>query len=146
MAKTTKAEQVPEESIREVQDFLEAKAKIDRLKESFPEVFETLDHLKNEYNAALQAADKKVRAMGVSCGPFTVMNTAVTYDADKLFEELGKDEFLRVGGVIKTVTQYEVDKAKLEAHITSNSVPQEVTDVVKKVSPRYKKPSPIEGI
>lgn len=145
MAKTT-TKRVPEDEIREVQDFLEAQAKIERLKESFPEVFEQLDHLAKEYNSALEAADKKVRALGVSCGPFDCYQTATTYDPDKLYEELGKDEFLRVGGVIKTITQYDVDKAKLEAHITSNSVPAEVVDVVKKVSPRYKKPAKIEGL
>lgn len=145
MAKT-KTERVPESEIREVQDFLEVQAKVQRLKESFPEVFDTLNQLSQEYNAALEAADKKVRALGVSCGPFDCYQTATSYDADKLYEELGKDEFLRVGGVIKTVTKYDVDKAKLEAHITSNSVPTEVVDVVKTVSPRYKKPSKIEGL
>lgn len=141
-----KAKRVPETQVPEVQAFLEAREKVERLKEAYPEVFEQLSHLQQEYNAALEAADKAVRAKKISCGPFDCYQMQTKYNAERLFEELGRDEFLKVGGTIKTVTQYDVDKNKLEAHITSGVIPDEVVGAVRDVSPRYKKPDKIEGI
>lgn len=137
---------VPESAVPEVQQFLAVREKLHRLKESYPEVFEALDALKQEYNQALEAADKVVRAKQISCGPFDLYQFQTKYDADKLAEELGESEFLRVGGVVKTVKTYDIDKAKLEAHITSGSIDKEVVDHVRTISPRYKKPDKIEGI
>lgn len=134
---------LPETQIPEVMEFLEAKQKLDRLREAFPEVFEQLYALREEYNAKLEAAEKIVRAQKVSCGPFDLYQWQTKYNAERLYEELGRDEFLRIGGKIQTVTQYDVDKNKLEAHITAGAVPEEVVSVVKDTSPRYKKPEKI---
>lgn len=140
---SSKTTTVPADQIPEVQHFLEVKDRVERLKEAYPEVFEQLQVLTQDYNQALEAAEKAVRARKVSCGPFNLYQWQTKYDADKLHEELGKEEFLRVGGKIQTITQYEVDKAKLEAHITSGSIPKEVVEEVREVSPRYKKPEKI---
>lgn len=137
------AKRIPESEVPEVLRFLEAKRKLDALREGYPEVFESLQYISEEYNAAIEAADKILRAKQVSCGPFDLFQTQTTYDPDKLFQELGKEEFLRVGGSIKTVTQYEVDKAKLEAHITSNAIPEDVVKEVRKVTPKFKKPDKV---
>lgn len=134
------------DEVPEVQHFMEVQSKIERLKEAYPEVFEKLGELAADYNQALEAADKVLRAKKASCGPFTLSSVAVTYDAEKLHEELGRAEFLKVGGQIKTVTKYDVDKAKFEAHSTSGIVPNEVIESVRTVSPRYKKPEKITGI
>jgi hypothetical protein len=138
-----KTKQVPEDQIPAVKHLLEVKKKLDDLKEGYPEVFERLGELAQDYNQALEAAEKVVRGQQVSCGPFNLFQWRTTYDAEKLYEELGKDEFLKVGGKIQTVTTYDLDKAKLEAHITSGTIPNEVVDVVKKTTPSYKKPEKI---
>ncbi len=135
---------VPEESISEVAAFVESKNRIERLKEAYPEVFEQFDMLKEDYNAKLQAAEKAVRARGVSCGPFTILSTSTTYDAGKLFEHLGRKEFLANGGTEKTVTKYEIDKARLEASIAQGKIKKEVVDEVKSVTHRYRKPGEID--
>lgn len=140
---TKAANRIPESQIPEVEHFVEIQARVERLKEAYPEVFEQLATLQVDYNQALEAAEKVVRGKQVSCGPFNIFQTRTSYDAEKLYEELGKDEFLKVGGQIKTITTYDVDKAKLEAHITGGVVPKEVADNVKKVSPSYKKPEKI---
>lgn len=140
---TQKAKRIPETTIPEVEHFLDVRNKVERLKEAYPEVFEQLATLATDYNQALEAADKVVRGKQVSCGPFDLYQWSTTYDAEKLYEELGKDEFLKVGGQIKTVTTYDIDKAKLEARITSGAIPGEVVTIVKKTSPRYKKPEKI---
>jgi|HigsolmetaAR202D_1030399.scaffolds.fasta_scaffold01372_4 hypothetical protein len=138
---TTK--KVAETDIPEVMHFLAVKKQIDDLKEGYPEVFERLRQLQQDYNQALEAAEKAVRGRQVSCGPFHLYQWQTSLDAEKLYEELGRDEFLKVGGKIQTVTTYDLDKNKFEAHVTAGTIPKEVVDVVKKVSPRYKKPEKI---
>lgn len=134
---------VPESTIPEVARFIEAQERINRLKEAYPEIFEQFESLKDEYNSALEAADKAVRARGVSCGPFTMMNTATKYDPTKLYEEVGRDKFLEFGGVEKTITVFELDKARFDSCIAAGAVPSSIVGDVKSVTPRYKKPEKI---
>lgn len=135
---------VSEETIPEVADFMESERRIERLKEAYPEVFEQLDMLKEDYNTKLQAAEKAVRAQGVSCGPFTVMSTATIYDADKLFEELGREDFLKFGGIEKTITKYELDRARFEAAYAKGAIPKAVFEGVKKITTRFRIPDGIK--
>lgn len=134
---------VSEESIPEVLRFLEANDRVQSFYEKHSEIFSQLLELRGEYNAALEAAEKVVRAKRVSCGPFVAYQIQTKYDAEKLYEEVGRDRFLELGGKIQTVTTFDLDKAKFEAHVVSNNVSQEVVDTVKEVSPRYKKPEKI---
>ncbi len=139
-----KKNELSPEDVVEVQHFVEVQEKYERFKAQHSAVFEELGTIAEEYNTALQAADKAVRSKKVACGPFQISNFRTTYHGEKLYEELGKEEFLRVGGVIKTETIYEIDKAKFEAHVAANAVPKEVVDIVKDVSPSYKKIHPID--
>lgn len=133
----------PLSEVPEVADFVEAQERIQRLKDAYPEVFEQLAQLKEDYNAKLEAADKAVRAKQISCGPFSLMSVQTKYNADKLYEELGRSTFLAVGGAEKTVTELSVDRARLEAAIAAGKVPQKTVDKVRDTSPRYKKPEKI---
>lgn len=139
----TQNKSLPETAIPEVAAFLEAKERLDRLREAYPEVFEQLSELKDEYNSRLEAADKAVRARKISCGPFVKYQEQTKYDAEKLYDALGREKFLEVGGKTSTVTTYEVDRARLEAHIASGTIDKEVVEDVREVSPRYKKPEKI---
>lgn len=139
MAKRTKLE--PEE-IPEVQAYQEAKEKLLRVKEAYHEVFEMLEPLVEDYNAKLEAAGKVVSAKGVDCGDFSCMSTAVTYDADKIYEIIGHEKFLEIGS-ITTKQVFAVEKNKIEVAIANGTVPEDVVSEVKKVSARYKKPKPI---
>jgi len=134
---------ISEKLVPEVERFIEAQERVQRLKDAYPEVFEQLDKLAEEYNASLEAADKACRSAKISCGPFVLYQTSTKYNVEKLYEELGRERFLEVGGSTKTVTVYEVDKARLEAHIAANSIPKAVLNEVREISPRYKKPEKI---
>lgn len=134
---------VPESTIPEVAVFVEAQERLERFKAAYPDLFEQLDHLVEEHNTALEAADKAVRGQQVSCGPFVMMSSTTKYDADKLFEELGRDKFLEVGGQVKTVTVYDIDKARLEAHLASGIIKPDVVATFRTITPRYKKPEKI---
>jgi len=141
---STDRKAVSEEAIPEVAEFMEAERRIERLKEAYPEVFEQLDMLKEDFNTKLQAAEKAVRAQGVSCGPFTVMSKATTYDADKLFEELGRENFLKYGGIEKTITKYELDRARFEAAFAKGAISKAVFESVKKITTRFRIPDEIK--
>lgn len=140
------AKQVPENDIPEVMAFLEAKDSLQQLREDHPQVFEALDSLVMDYNTLLEAADKVVKAKGVSCGPFHLISSSNSYDPEKLYDSLGHERFLEVGGKMTTVTQYEVDKAKLEAFIAAGTLDKATLEEVRTITPRYKKPKKIEGL
>lgn len=135
---------VPDDAIPEVAAFIEAREKIERFKAAYPEVFEQLAPLVEVYNSTLQSAEKAVRALGVTCGPFVRYQESTKYDPEKLYDAVGHDGFLNVGGKTKTVTVYEVDKSRLEAFISSGALPKEVVEAVRTISPRYKAPDPIK--
>lgn len=138
MTKSTDPEKIPE-----VKHFMEIEQKIKNLKEEYPGVFEELNELQEEYNTALQAADKAVRATQTSCGPFVLSQTATSYDANAFYDAVGRERFLKLGGSIQTVQQYSIDKTAFEAAAAQGKIAKDTVEVVKKVTPRYKKPDPI---
>jgi len=132
----TKTEEVP----HEVKEFLEAQDRIIRYREAHPDVFETYEELASTYNDKLEAADKVVRGGALSVGPFEKYQVQNSYDADKLFEEVGMEKFLAMGGTIKTKAVYEVDPNRLKAAIAQGTVPADVVKKVHKETPKYHKP------
>lgn len=123
----------------EVQRFIEAANKLEAFKDKHPKLFNELYALVDEYNQALQEADKAVRSTGETCGPFVREKIVVKYDADKLYDALGHDSFLSHGGVIATVSKYTVDKQRFESLVSSGVIPPVLVADVKNVIPHYKK-------
>jgi len=111
------------ESIPEVQRYLEAEDRINNLKSEYPGVFDELKELVDARNAALEEAEKVVRARKVSCGPFTILSESTKYDAQAFFDAVGRDDFLKLGGTIETIPTYTVDKKRVEAAITQGLIP-----------------------
>ncbi len=129
--------------VAEVQRFLEIRSKLEEFKETHRPIFKQLEMLAEEYNTALEAADKKLRAQKVGSGPFDLFTILCNYDAELLHRELGEDDFLRVGGTIATQTVYSLNKEQFEAFVEAGQIPKEVVEVVKKETPRYHKPDKI---
>ena len=123
----------------EVKRFEKAKKSLERFKEDNPEFFQELHTLADEYNEALAAADKIVRSTGEEHGPFVIMRRTIKYNADKLYDALGRDGFLKVGGTMQTVTKYDIDKAQFEANIKSKAIPEDLAEEVKSLEIAYKK-------
>jgi hypothetical protein len=140
MAKASAAtKRVDQFAVPEVVAFLNAKDKLEAFKEQYAEMFEQLELIGQEYNAALEAADKAVRAQGISCGPFEVYQTATTYDPTALFDTVGEQRFVELGGKINTVKTYELDDARIEAVVAAGKLPPAVVSAFRKVTPRYHK-------
>lgn len=127
----------------EVIAFLEAYERLQEFKVANAAFYRQLEQLSSQYNDALENAEKAVRSKQVCCGPFDLYQFAVKYDSQRLYEELGREDFLKVGGKIETTTTYSVDKAALEMNISRNLVPQEVVEVVVKSTPNYHKPDKV---
>jgi hypothetical protein len=112
-------------------------------KEAHKAIFETFGALAEKYNTAVENAEKVVRAKAVSCGPFDLYQFTVKYDAQKLHDEIGREDFLKVGGKIETSTIYTVDKATIEMSIARQAIPPEVAEAIVKNSPSYHKPEKV---
>lgn len=131
------------EEIPEVQEYVEAKNMLDAFIQHNMSFYDRYRELAENVNRAREGADKIVKARVVSCGPWEIYQEQTTYDAAALYEALGREEFLRVGGKVQMQAVYDVDKSKVEAAIARGDIEPEVVPSVKKVSPRYKAPKDI---
>lgn len=138
---TSKAKEVDPKDIPEVVDFIDADAKVKDYRESFADVFETYEKLVEERNSKLENAEKVVRAHKVTCGPFVLYQYQTKYDAQAFFDAVGREDFLKLGGEIKTVPEYSLDKKQFEAFVAQKKIPPTVIEAVVEVSPRYRCPS-----
>lgn len=114
---------LPADSIPEVSAFLDIQERLLAIKVDNPEVFRQFDDLVEQYNTALEAAEKVVRNREISCGPFENYSTKAKIDAEKMYEELGEALFLQCGGVMRKKTVYEVDTNRVAAAIAAGKIP-----------------------
>lgn len=143
MSNKPKIVSVDPSTIREVQDHLVAKEKLDSLRTTYPGIFEEFEEIVNEYNATLESAAQAVRSRQVTCGPFEILNFKATYNAQALYDAVGRDEFLRLGGSEQTIKQYDVDKKVFDSFVSQGQVPANVESAVITVGPAYKAPKKI---
>jgi hypothetical protein len=144
MATLKKHNEVPIKEVPEVAAFEAVQKKAQAFREANPEFFEYLDALVNEYNTALEAAEKAVRNRQVTCGDFVLYQFATKYFPDPLFDGLGHDQALAAGGIESTRTVRSVDKARVDSAIAAGVVPAHIASQVCKKEPRFKKPNKME--
>ena len=138
-----KARKVEPAEVPEVVEFIDAEGAINDFKEEHAAVFEQLAQLTERYNAALEAAEKACRGKEVACGPFDLYQFSTKYDAEALYNAIGRDKFLEMGGKLDTKTVYELDKGRFEACVSQNKVLPEVVAQVRKETPNFHKPEPL---
>lgn len=138
------AKKLDPSEIVEVQEFIAAEHELSTFREEHSAVFEKFDELAVNYNQKLEAADKVVRAKQVSCGPWDLYQEQVKYDAKILFESVGRERFISVGGTMETQTIYGVDKSRIEASINQGLIPTDVAAQFRSVSPRFHKPNKVD--
>lgn len=126
--------------IPEVVAYMEAEDQLRDFLENNPEFNEVYKHLVERRNDALEQADKAVRRTGQACGPFAIFRSSPEYDLNALYEAVGRDKFLQMGGVIETVTTYKLDKQKIEAAVGRGDLPPALVAEVRKTSVRYSTP------
>lgn len=132
----------PVEEIPEVQAFNIARDQLQAFKEANTQFFDVLDTLIQRYNDTLEAADKAVRSHGASCGDFDYYQKQTKVDAKTLYESVGRESFLKAGGVISTKAEYKIDAKKLSLAVAQNIIAKPLADEVTKEEPRYHAPKP----
>lgn len=128
----------------EVEAFIEAADKYERVKAFYEEAVAALTTVQEEYNSALAAAEKVVREEGLSQGPFQVSSKREKVDAEELHRILGEDRFLAIGGTITTERVYKMDAKVLESKVAIKVV--SAAEVKPAISTSYvyrNKPNPI---
>ena len=124
-----------------VGEFIDAEDALREFKEEHAPLFDQLRELTERYNAALEQAEQVCRAREVSCGPIDLYQYTTKYDATALYNAVGRDQFLALGGQLSTVTEYSVDKGRLEAAIAQNKIAADVVPQIRKETPNFHKPN-----
>lgn len=130
--------------IPEVADFLAAFGRLEAFRTEHADLMKQLEELAVDYNQKLEAAALKCRNADVSCGPFDLYQHSVKYSAQQLYDLIGEERFLLVGGTKNTKTVYDIDKPRLEMAIDQGKIPSDVVEAVRTVSPSYHAPKKIE--
>ena len=138
--------EVPVASIPEVASLEQVKERMKAFVESNEQLFQWWSELVEEYNDKLQAADKAVRARGVSCGDFAVGSYQTKYDFDYMYERYGREEFLERGGKLETVQTKSGDKKRIDLQIDSGKMAKEDAEHIRKKTPKVSSPKPLTGV
>ena len=133
-------QRISETSVPEVASFVESANRIEDFVKSHAKVFSQFRELVEDHNQKLQAADAAVRQRDVSCGPWDKYAERINWDENILFESLGKDEFLNLGGKIETVQRRTFNKDKAEALAKSGQLPPNVVAAARSVVAAYHAP------
>lgn len=142
---TEKAKRVPVDDMPAVRDYLDVKEKLDAVRVDYADVFRVYDDLVLQHNTALELAGNQVRAEVLSCGPFENFSVSTVFDAQKMYDELGEELYLKCGGSIGKVATYTVDTAVLKAAIASGKVPADCVDSFRTIQRSYHTPKKITG-
>lgn len=142
----SKKREIPTKSpteVPEVQEFLGAAGRLEAFRQEHAQIFEQFDKLAEEYNQKLEVADQTVRGEGIACGPFDLYQYNTKYHPKVLYDLVGHEKFLKVGGSTHTETVYEVDKTKVEMAIEQGVIPSDAVDAVRTVTPVFHTPKKI---
>jgi nicotinic acid mononucleotide adenylyltransferase len=118
--------------------------RFERAQEALEEALNPLQPLIEEYNAALEEVDGAVRARGISVGDFKIVREFDEYNADKLYELVGKDKFLELGGTESQIRKLSIDKTKLRSFIAAGKLPQPIIDQIQTRQRQYSTPKPLK--
>jgi len=127
-----------------VQNNIKELGRFERAKSALEEALEPIQPLIEEYNDSLEQANAAVRSRGISVGDFKISREFDEFDADKLFELVGRDKFLEWGGTEKTERKLGVDKTKLRSFIAAGKVPKAIVDQILTKQRQYSTPKPLK--
>lgn len=127
-------------AILAVEEFRMAEKAIELFTDTYPQLMKEYRELLEERNQKLSAADTAIRGLDVSYGPWDRFTADVRYDADALYENIGRTKFLEIGGQIGMEETHKIDGARIELAISKGQIPATLVPVVKKIIPKYRTP------
>jgi hypothetical protein len=110
--------------IQAVREFEVAEQTLAMYEEEHKAIFSEYRELIEERNQKREAADKMVRGKDVSCGPWKRFTETIKWDPDELYQRLGRNNFLAIGGTIGTELVYSIDKDKAELAYKAGNIPR----------------------
>lgn len=140
----TPGSNVPTSDIPEVQDYMEALEAFAEFKAHHKKIWTELMQHVDALNQARGAADKAVRPLMVSCGPWQLREVRENVDLDKLVEAVGPTVFKKAGGVIESKPVFKLDKDRLKAAVANNVLEAETVAAVTTQTPYYNHPGDIK--
>lgn len=127
-------------AVSAVKEYQTAEKTIELFKQDNQQLMTEYLELLEEKEQKRQVADKLIRALDVSFGPWDRYSERTTYNADMLCQLIGKQKFMELGGVESTAVVYSIDGQKVELAIASGAIPKEVVPEVKTVTSSYHTP------
>jgi HPt (histidine-containing phosphotransfer) domain-containing protein len=128
------------QEIPEVMAYLEAKQLYENFKQMNPQFIENLRQFLEHLNQTREAADKAVRAAGVSCSEFDLYQQVEKVDGDKVLSAKGREKFIAMGGSIKTKHEAKIGIKQLKTALARGEVDQELYEECVKTENRYHTP------
>jgi hypothetical protein len=139
MGRTT-IKQVAVEEVPEVAAYEGAKAMYESFKAAHLPVVEKLQEFLEYVNQTKEAAEKAVRAAGISCGDFDLYQQVDKVDGDTVLNAVGRDVFIGMGGTIKVKSEAKIGVKQLKTALAQKTITQDLYDEVIKVENRYHMP------
>jgi hypothetical protein len=130
-------------NIPEVMEFQNARDYLNQFLQANTSVIEQLRQYIDHYNQTREAAEKVVRARGVTCGDFEIRSQAFKVDSEKLLNAIGREAFIQAGGTLKRKAEAKIDYKQLEIAMAKGQISQEIFNEVTKREDRYHIPSPL---
>lgn len=137
-ASKSQVKTVPVEEIPEVGKFVQEQERFKQFRKDNAQFFEYLTQLATDYNEALSAARAACKQRGVSCGPIQVATVQTKYDADAMYDVLGREKFLEMGGTLETVQKRGLDKKRVDFNIDNGKIEADQAALIRKRNPTFK--------
>jgi hypothetical protein len=131
---------VPQSEVAEVAAYAKAARALAKWKENNPAAAAELAQLARVHNTLLKVADGAVRKLEVSCGAFELFEMRAAYDAEALYEGVGRQLFAQLGGVLATVETKTIEKDRFEALILQGRINAGLLAKVRSYGARYHAP------
>lgn len=127
-------------AVRAARDFDDAEKVIDMFKIENSAVLKIYQELLDDREQKRQVADAAIRATGKSISQWDAFSENKRYYPEKLYEAVGREAFLKMGGKISTVQQYEIEGQAIDLAISKKEIPEALAAEVKKVTLKYRSP------
>jgi hypothetical protein len=123
-----------------VAEYEDAKAMLEAFKQQNGPLIEQLRQFLEHYNQTREAAEKAVRAAGISCGDFDLYQQVNKVDGEKALSSAGREKFIRIGGSVKTTVSAKIGIKQWDTALARGEIDTETYEECKKLENRYHTP------
>lgn len=130
------------EAIKAIKAYEAQERKLAAFEGEHGDIFEAYDLLLSELERKRQIADTTIRALDASFGPWERFSERRSYDTQTLYQLVGEERFLELGGTVTKMPVIEIERATLELAIKKKEIPKSVVTEILTITPSYRAPKP----